>query len=153
MDTKKIDKLIKIMEDNDLSEITVEEEGTKITVRRGDITIVESRGVPVDGSVCAPVMDIPGHAESDEIKKMEAAYSKVISPMVGTFYRAPSPDADVFIEDDAVFDKGQTLCVIEAMKLMNEITAEEAGKIVKVAAENGEAVEYGQPLFFYEPMP
>lgn len=150
MDKKKIDELIKILNDNDLSEVTVEEKGVKMTVRRGDITIVE--GVSGKPAAQAPVMEIPGHPEDEELKKMEAAYSKVESPMVGTFYRAPSPEADVFVEVGDIFDKGQTLCVVEAMKLMNEIQAEEKGKVVKIAAENGEAVEFGQPLFFYEPV-
>ena len=150
MDKKKIDELIKILKDNDLSEVTVDEKGVKITVRRGDITIVEGRaGQPV---ALSPPMEIPGHPEDKELKKLEAAYSKVESPMVGTFYRSPSPDADVFVEEGDVFEIGQTLCVVEAMKLMNEILAEEKGKIVKIAAEDGEAVEFGQPLFFYEPV-
>lgn len=150
MDKKKLDELIKTLNDNDLSEVTVEEKGVKMTVRRGNITIVEGgTAYPVANM---PAMEIPGHPEDEELKKMEAAYSKVESPMVGTFYRSPSPDADVFVEVGDVFDKGQTLCVVEAMKLMNEILAEEKGKIVKIAAEDAEAVEFGQPLFFYEPV-
>ncbi len=149
MDKKKIEELIKILNDNDLSEVTVEEKGVKMTVRRGDITIVEGGAA---GPCATPAMDIPGHTEDKELQKLEAAYTKIESPMVGTFYRAPSPDADFFVEEGEVFDKGQTLCVIEAMKLMNEILAEEKGRIVKISAENGEAVEFGQPLFFYEPV-
>ncbi|MFA5867859.1 MAG: acetyl-CoA carboxylase biotin carboxyl carrier protein [Actinomycetota bacterium] len=152
MDKKKIDELIKILKNNDLSEVTVEEKGVKITVRRGDITIVEGGTAPAVGLSSPPAMDIPGHAEDKELQKLEASYCKIDSPMVGTFYRSPSPDADFFVEEGDVFDKGQTLCVIEAMKLMNEIQAEEKGRIVKISAENGEAVEFGQPLFFYEPV-
>jgi acetyl-CoA carboxylase biotin carboxyl carrier protein len=150
MDKKKLDELIKILKDNDLSEVTVEEKGVKMTVRRGNITIVEAGA----GQTAAhtPSMEVPGHPKDEELKRMEAAYRKVESPMVGTFYRSASPDADMFVEEGDIFDKGQTLCVVEAMKLMNEILAEEKGKIVKVAAEDGEAVEFGQPLFFYEPV-
>jgi acetyl-CoA carboxylase biotin carboxyl carrier protein len=150
MNRKKLDELIKILKDNDLSEVTVEEDGVKMTVRRGNITIIEAGAG--QQTAASPPMEIPGHPEDKELKKMEAAYRKVESPMVGTFYRSPSPDADVFIEEGDVFDKGQTLCVIEAMKLMNEIQAEENGRIVKITAEDGEAVEFGQPLFFFEPI-
>ena len=149
MDDKKIKKLIKILNDNDLSELTVEEDGVKITVRRGDITIIEGRAGA--GKPDGPIMEIPGHEEDDEANKLEARYSKVTSPMVGTFFRSPSPDADVFVEEGDTVDVGQTLAVIEAMKLMNEITAEEAGRIIKIAVGDGEPVEFGQPLFYYEP--
>jgi acetyl-CoA carboxylase biotin carboxyl carrier protein len=150
MDKKKLDELIKILKDNDLSEVTVEEKGVRMTVRRGNITIVEAGAG--QAAAYTPSMEVPGHPEDEELKRMEAVYRKVESPMVGTFYRSASPDADMFVEEGDVFDKGQTLCVVEAMKLMNEILAEEKGKIVKVAAEDGEAVEFGQPLFFYEPV-
>lgn len=148
MDKKKIDALIKILKDNDLSEITVEEGGTKITVRRGDITIVEGGAGPKEG----PVMEIPGHEPDDETQRLEAAYRKVASPMVGTFYRAPSPDADPFVAEGDEVEAGQTLAVVEAMKLMNEIIAEEPGRIVKIAAADGEPVEFGQALLYYEPL-
>ncbi len=152
MDKKKIDELIKILKDNDLSEVTVEEKGVKMTVRRGDITIIEGGKASAAGLNPPPPMEIPGHTEDKELQKLGASYCKIDSPMVGTFYRAPSPDADFFVEVGDVFEKGQTLCVIEAMKLMNEIQAEEKGRVVKISAENGEAVEFGQPLFFYEPV-
>ena len=74
----------------------------------------------------------------------------VQSPMVGTFYRAPAPDAPPFVEEGAAVKKGQTLCIIEAMKMMNEIEAEVAGKIVKILCESGQPVEYGQPLMILE---
>lgn len=152
MDKKKIDELIKILKENDLSEVTVEEKGVKMTVRRGNITIIEAGAAASTASGHTPPIELPGHEEKKEFRDLEAAYKKLESPMVGTFYRAPSPDADVFVEEGDIFDIGQTLCVVEAMKLMNEIQAEEKGKVVKVAAEDGEPVEFGQPLFFYEPI-
>jgi acetyl-CoA carboxylase biotin carboxyl carrier protein len=152
MDKKKIDELIKILKDNDLSEVTVEEGGVKMTVRRGNITIIEGGAAGSDTTRHTPPIELPGQDEKKEYKDLEAAYKKLESPMVGTFYRAPSPDADVFVEEGDVFEVGQTLCVVEAMKLMNEIQAEEKGKVVKVAADDGDPVEFGQPLFFYEPI-
>jgi acetyl-CoA carboxylase biotin carboxyl carrier protein len=76
----------------------------------------------------------------------------IISPMVGTFYRAPSPDAPPFVETGTVVEKGDTLCIVEAMKMMNEIEAEFRGRVARVVAENGQTVEYGESLFLIEPL-
>lgn len=83
-------------------------------------------------------------------KEPEVPYKEIVSPMVGTFYRSPAPDADFFVSEGDIVEKGQTVCIIEAMKLMNEIPIEEKGKIVKVLVENNQSVEYGQVLFLYE---
>lgn len=82
--------------------------------------------------------------------KYEDKYTKVLSPFVGTFYRAPSPDADPYVHEGQVIRKGDALCIIEAMKLMNEIESEISGKIVSILAENGQPVEYGEPLFLVD---
>lgn len=156
MDNKKIQELIKILKDNDLSEVTVKEDGVKITVRQGNITIVEGGGKaaaePAYHPARSPVTHVSGQENEAGDPEMEGKYLKVISPMVGTFYRAPAPGADVFIEDGEIFEKGATLCVIEAMKLMNEITAEEKGRLVKAAIADGDPVEFGQTLLYFEPV-
>ena len=91
----------------------------------------------------APVPEGDGAAEPDE----ERGISYVTSPFVGTFYRAPNPDTDPFVEVGATVEQGQTLCIVEAMKLMNEIESEYAGRVVEVLVDNGESVEFGQQLF------
>lgn len=156
MDKKKIQELIKILKDNDLSEVSVEEGGAKITVRQGNITIVEGGGMaagePAYQPARSPVTHVSGQETQAGDPEMEDKYLKLISPMVGTFYRAPAPGADPFVEDGDVFEKGATLCVIEAMKLMNEITAEGRGRLIKAAVADGEPVEFGQTLLYFEPV-
>lgn len=156
MDNKKIQELIKILKDNDLSEVTVEEDGVKTTVRQGNITIVEGGAGPASEPAYHPARSPVTHVSGQETQagdpEMEAKYLKIISPMVGTFYSAPAPGADPFVEIGEVFEKGATLCVIEAMKLMNEITAEERGKLVKAAIADGDPVEFGQTLIYFEPV-
>ncbi len=154
MDKKKIDELISILKKNDLSEVTVEENGVKITVRQGDITIVE-------GGPAGVLPHVGGHTpnakpaisgEDAALAELEAKYATLVSPMVGTFYRAAAPGADVFIEEGDVFEVGQTLCVVEAMKLMNDIVADEAGRLIKIAVSDGSSVQFGQTLLFFEPL-
>lgn len=151
MDEKKIKQLMKLLKQSDLSELTVEEDGVRITVRRGPLTIVESKGEVLAGS---GVSSEPGAVSSRQAsrKKQGKAHREVTSPMVGTFYRAASPDGEPFVDEGDAVEKGQTVCIVEAMKLMNEIAIEEKGKIVKVVAENGQPVQYGDTLFLYEPV-
>jgi acetyl-CoA carboxylase biotin carboxyl carrier protein len=154
LDKKKVQELIKIMKDNDLSEVTIEEGGEKITVRQGNITIVEGDAAaePAYHPARSPVTHVSGQENEGGDPEMEAKYLKILSPMVGTFYRAPAPGADAFVEDGEIFEKGATLCVIEAMKLMNEITAEEKGRLIKGAVPDGDPVEFGQTLLYFEPV-
>jgi acetyl-CoA carboxylase biotin carboxyl carrier protein len=155
MNKKKIDELIAILKDNDLSEVTIEEGGTKITVRRGEITIVEGGGAApaVTSHIGGPAAKIAAEqAGTPEMAELESKYSALVSPMVGSFYRAPAPGGENFIEEGDTFDAGQTLCVVEAMKLMNDIVADEAGRVIKVVAADGAAVEFGQTLLFFEPL-
>ena len=95
-------------------------------------------------------------ASASEPKEAEGTVAAnlvpIKSPMVGTFYRSPAPDADPYVEENAMVDVGQTVCIVEAMKLMNEIEAEVAGKVTEVLAQNGQPVEFGQPLFRIEPV-
>ncbi len=152
MDKKKIDELIAILKKNDLSEVTVEENGVKMTVRQGDITIVEGGGALPHVGGHAPVAKTALSGEAAELAELETKYTALVSPMVGTFYQAPAPGADVFVAEGDSFEAGQTLCVVEAMKLMNDIVADEAGRVVKIVAADGSSVQFGQTLLFFEPL-
>jgi acetyl-CoA carboxylase biotin carboxyl carrier protein len=135
MDFEILKKLIHLVKEEDISGIAIEEKGIKYEVRREKGQIV----APVSSSLPAP------SAEFKE--KEEEGVVAVISPMVGTFYRSPSPEAPPFVETGDEIEPGKVVCIIEAMKLFNEIEAEVRGKIIKVLAENGKPVEYGQKLF------
>ncbi len=142
MDTKKLKELIKFMEDNNLNELEVEEEGKRIRLRKNspDQPVVISQG---------PAAPKEAAAKSPEEKKTS---SEIKSPMVGTFYAAPSPGAKPYTAIGDIIKSGDVVCIIEAMKLMNEIKAEVGGKVVQILVENGEAVEFGQTLFTIEPV-
>ena len=137
MDLKKIKEIIQLMNEEDLAEIEVEEEGKRIKLRKREENII--REVPVNSpSAFSP---------ESERSSIEEGISYINAPMVGTFYRAPAPDADPFIAVGDVVEQGKTVCIIEAMKLMNEIKAEVKGRIVEILVENGDPVDYGQPVF------
>ena len=158
VDIDQIRELIKVVENSDVSEVTVEDAGVKVTVRKGALPVfadsgaaAPSAGPPAAG---APATTAPGAVETDTDADAElpASWKQIVSPMVGAFYRSPSPGAPVFVEEGDEFEEGATLCIIEAMKLMNEIVAEEAGIVRRVATDNGASVEYGTVLFHYEPV-
>jgi len=157
-----VKELISLMQANKLSEISLELEGLKIGLRKGEGGKVEvqPREVKPEGvSPTAASYGQPPGAESLDQKPQaqkttapsEEKYLNIVSPMVGTLYRAPAPDADPFVEEGDEVDEETIVCVIEAMKVMNEIRAEVSGKIVQALVSNGEAVEFGQPLFLVEP--
>lgn len=152
VDVNQIRELIKIVELSDIGEVTVEDAGTKVTVRKSGVVVAPAGATPAASAQPSTAADTESPAPVDAAPSTRpATWKEVISPMVGTFYRSPSPGADVFVSEGDEFEEGQTLCILEAMKLMNEIQAEEAGVIREVAAQNAEAVEYGTVLFYYEP--
>ena len=162
MDLKDIRQIIKIVESSNISEFELEEDGIKVKIKKntGANIIPISDVQVVAAPVPQPVVQAPPKvavAESvspvAEAKEESAVADNIIevrSPMVGTFYRAPSPDADPYVEVGQSVSIGQTLCIVEAMKLMNEIEAEIGGKIIKILVENAQPVEYNQPLFLIE---
>jgi len=149
MNLKEIREMINLMNENDLSEIEVEREGTKIKIRRGN-------GEPFDTGRKAPaeyrVETQVANPEGKDTAKINPHQKEIKSPMVGTFYRAPSPEASAFVESGQVVEVGQVVCIVEAMKLMNEIKSEVKGKIVNIPVENAQPVEFGQTLFTIEPL-
>ncbi|WP_036301595.1 acetyl-CoA carboxylase biotin carboxyl carrier protein [Methylotenera sp. L2L1] len=147
MDLRKLKKLIDLVEESGISELELTEDGEKVRISRNFTASMPAQNynhympqqhapapqaVPAVAVEAAPVVE-EGHA--------------VKSPMVGTFYRSPSPDAKSFVEVGDTVAVGDTLCIIEAMKLLNEIEADKAGVIKKILVDNGQAIEYGEPLF------
>ena len=144
---KELKDLIALMNEHQLVEMELEREGVKVRLRKasaGGEGVVIERLPPVHPAASTgpvPVPDVPAAPAGSEIK----------SPMVGTFYRAPTPEAPAFVEVGQEISIGQVLCIIEAMKLMNEIKSEIKGRIVQIAVENAQPIEFGQVLFVVEP--
>jgi acetyl-CoA carboxylase biotin carboxyl carrier protein len=150
MDLRKLKTLIDLVSESNVSEL-------EITEAEGKVRIVKSSGAPVVmqqapvAMVAAPAPAPAGGAPAVEASTPAApAGHAVKSPMVGTFYRSASPGAKPFVELGSVVKEGETICIIEAMKILNEIEADKSGTITKILSENGQAVEYGQPLFIIE---
>ena len=139
MDLEKIKQLIQLMNDENLVEVEIEEEGKRIKLRKK-----EEHGEKVISF--SPQVPVP-QPSSPQSQTEEEGIAYINSPMVGTFYRAPAPDASPFVEVGDEVEVGQTVCIIEAMKLMNEIKSEIKGKILEVLVENGSPVDYGDNLF------
>jgi acetyl-CoA carboxylase biotin carboxyl carrier protein len=146
---RELRRLADLLREYGLSEIEVEREGVRVRLRRELAPTVVARA---DSVVAAPPVAAAGSPVVAAAPAASEAHLLTIeAPMVGTFYRAPSPDAPPFVRDGDRVKKGQVVCIIEAMKLMNEIESKVAGRVVKVLVENTQPVEYGQPLFLLEP--
>jgi acetyl-CoA carboxylase biotin carboxyl carrier protein len=146
---REIRRLAELLRDYGLSEVEVEREGVRVRLRREPAPMAAAHAFPSAPAPASPaVATTPATAATEA---SEAHLLTIEAPMVGTFYRAPSPDAQPFIRDGDRVKKGQVVCIIEAMKLMNEIESKVAGRVVKVLVENTQPVEYGQPLFLLEP--
>jgi len=145
MNIKEIKEIINLMNENALTEFELEREGLRIRLRKGG-TGPEG----IEKIVMAAPTPLPP-AEAATEAKPSTKFLEIKAPMVGTFYRAPSPDAPPFVEAGSPVEPGQVVCIIEAMKLMNEIKSEVKGKIAEVLVENGGPVEFGTVLFLVEP--
>jgi acetyl-CoA carboxylase biotin carboxyl carrier protein len=144
MDLRKLKTLIDLVSESNVSEL-------EITEAEGKVRIVKSSGAPLVMQQPATMMAAPVAAAPVAEAPMTApAGHAVKSPMVGTFYRSSSPGAKSFVEVGSVVKEGETICIIEAMKILNEIEADKSGTVTKILSENGQAVEYGQPLFLIE---
>ena len=152
MDLRKLKTLIDLVSDSNVSELEITEAEGKVRIVKGGGAVVHSyasapvyaqQGPAAAPGAAAPVSAAPAVAEV-------ASGHTVKSPMVGTFYRSSSPGAKAFVEIGSVVKEGETVCIIEAMKILNEIEADKSGTITRILSENGQAVEYGQPLFIIE---
>ena len=153
MDIKDIEHIIKILKQNEVTDFELEQEGTRVKLSRtasGTYVHSEAR-FDVVPAVQVPVPTGGGANHAVAAQDDHGRFVKVESPIVGTFYRKPSPDAELFVKEGDVVAKGATLCIIEAMKLMNEIEAPSSGKVVKILGVEGKVVEFGEVLFMIDP--
>ncbi|MEI7851538.1 MAG: acetyl-CoA carboxylase biotin carboxyl carrier protein [Kiritimatiellales bacterium] len=154
MELKEIKKIVEMMTENDLAEFLLEEEAFTLQLKRGTAGITQivsaphqMMAAPAAASAAAPVAAAPAAPAADA----NAGLIEIKSPMVGTFYRSPSPDSDSFVQIGQDITADSVVCIIEAMKVMNEIQAEVKGKIKKILVDNATPVQFGQALFLVEP--
>ena len=156
MDLQYVKKLVRLVEGSSVDSIEIEEEGTKIRISKSahevaphyphaHVTPLHAAPAPAPAAQPEPVAPPP-------VATPAVKYHEIKSPIVGTFYRSPAPDADAYVEVGQTIQVGTVLCIIEAMKLMNEIESDVSGRIVKILADNAKPVEYGQTLFLVEPL-
>lgn len=141
MELNDLKELISFLKDTDIAELQYEKDGVKIRIRRQTLlSPIEAHSKPM-------VTSVEAAQGLEDVQRL----ATVTSPIVGTFYRSPSPEAPPFVDVGTRVRKGQVICIIEAMKLMNEIESEVEGIVVRALVENGQSVEYGEPLFLIEP--
>lgn len=161
MDFKQIQELIKLVNDSNIGEVTIEQKEFRLTIKQKEEQITHIASAPLHAPVyqqpqaAHPAPQPGSQPQSTEKQKQESTPSSntitIKSPMIGTFYRRPSPDKPNFVEIGDEVSPGKVVCIIEAMKLFNEIESEVKGKIVKMLVEDASPVEYDQPLFLVEP--
>lgn len=147
MNIKEIKDMISLMNENNLSELEIEKDGFKIRLKKEPKTTDLSGGEILIQQQLQPKEARPSQKEEIEISKL----IEIKAPMVGTFYSAPSPESPPYVKKEDIIENGQVICIIEAMKLMNEIKSEIKGTIKEILVENGDPVEFGQTLFLVEP--
>jgi acetyl-CoA carboxylase biotin carboxyl carrier protein len=153
MDLRKLKTLIDLVSESNISELEITEAEGKVRIVKAGVAVpmqyVQSVGAPVHG-MGAPPSGSSGAPAAVPVEAPVQAGHAVKSPMVGTFYRSSSPGAPAFVEIGSQIKEGDTICIIEAMKILNEIEADKSGTVTQILVENGLAVEYGQPLFIIE---
>ena len=147
MDLRKLKTLIDLVSESNVSELEITEAEGKVRIVKSGGTVLQQY---VPAPMQAPVAAGPVAAPAAELPAPPPAGHIVKSPMVGTFYRSSSPGAKAFVEVGSQVKEGETICIIEAMKILNEIEADKSGTVTRIMGENGQAVEYGQPLFVIE---
>lgn len=150
MNIKEIKEMIELMNENNLMELEIEKEGMRIRLKK-----IVSAQETITQPIVLEREKIPQSLSKEmpaTIEKMAVKTIEIRAPMVGTFYRAPSPEAPPYVEVGQTIEVGQVICIIEAMKLMNEIKSEIKGKILEILVDNAEPVEFGQPMFLIEPL-
>lgn len=152
MNLKEIKEMISLMNENGLVELEIEKEGMRIRLKKVTSGSEAAGGAPFIIERQQVAQEQPKKEAVQAQEKAESSLVEIKAPMVGTFYRAPAPEAPPYVEVGQVIEPGQVICILEAMKLMNEIKSEIKGKVVEVIVENAEPVEFGQPLFLVEPL-
>lgn len=150
MNIKEIKEMVNLMNENGLMELEIEKDGMRIRLKK-----TSSGTEAFSGPVVVErerVSDSPARQSFETAKENPSKSVEIKSPMVGTFYRAPSPETPAYVEIGQNVEPGQVICIIEAMKLMNEIKAEIKGRILEILVDNAEPVEFGQPMFLIEPL-
>lgn len=152
MNIKEIKEMINLMNENGLEELEIEKDGMRIKLKK-----IPSGQEAFSGPIVVERQRITEaiprkEAFPEAIEKMAAKTVEIRAPMVGTFYRAPSPESPPYVEVGQTVEAGQVICIIEAMKLMNEIKSEIKGKVLEILVDNAEPVEFGQPMFLIEPV-
>jgi len=160
MDLKEIQNLIKFVSKSGVSEVSMEEGEFKITIKTetnaGNLVVQQPMAMPmhqvapVAAPIAAPVAEVATPVAAP-VAEENSNYITIKSPMIGTFYRRPSPDKDLFVNVGDTISNGDVICIVEAMKLFNEIEAEVSGKIVKILVDDMSPIEYDQPLFLVDP--
>ena len=151
MDLRKLKTLIDLVSESNVSELEITEAEGKVRIVKGGGVLVQPLAAPALMPQAAPAAAAPVAAATPAAAAPQAPAGHVVkSPMVGTFYRASAPGAKSFVEIGSQVKEGETICIIEAMKILNEIEADKSGTITQILCENGQAVEYGQPLFVTE---
>lgn len=158
MDIKDIEQLISVINKTDLTEVEIERDGVRVSIKREAPSVVQAVSPQIvtqeyiaDPVAAAPQAQVSAAPQASATVDATAGLHKVESPIVGTFYRKPSPDAEPFAQVGQTVKKGDTLCIVEAMKLMNEIEADKDGIIEQVLIEDGSVVEFGEALFLIRP--
>jgi acetyl-CoA carboxylase biotin carboxyl carrier protein len=151
MDLRKLKTLIDLVSESNVSELEITEAEGKVRIVKGGGAMVQQASAPVLMAAQTPVAPAASPAAPVAASAPEAPAGHLVkSPMVGTFYRSASPGAKPFVEIGSQVKEGETICIIEAMKILNEIEADKTGTVTQILGENGQAVEYGQPLFVIE---
>ena len=153
MDLAFVKKVLKLVEESNVNEIELEEKGVRVRITKNanNVGVLQQMAPAVIPQQQLAVMPAPAVQPAVEpVPVAEKKYHEVKSPIVGTFYRAPAPDAANYVEVGQTIEEGAVLCIVEAMKLMNEIESDRSGKVVKICVENGKPVEYNQVLFLVE---
>ena len=148
MDLKEIRKIVELMNEHELSYFHLEEEGVNLKLKKGaDIVQVAQAAMPQAAPAAAAPAPAAAAPAADAPAAAEPAGNEIAAPMVGTFYASPSPDAPPFVNVGDTISEGQTICIIEAMKVMNEIKAETSGTVTAIVAKDGEPVQFGDALY------
>ena len=154
MDIKEIQELIRFVAKSGVNEVELERDGFKLSIKANapaPVAQVVAAPMPVQVAAPAPVAAAAPAPAAAPAASNETNYLTITSPMIGTFYRTPGPDKDPFVNVGDLVEPGKVVCIVEAMKLFNEIESEVKGRIVKVLVDNASPVEYGQPLFLVDP--